>query len=165
MIIDPFRPTDVFPRPLVLEWDAARYQPNYLRLPGTEAQLQQSIIDILTARGVTIWAADAGAKQLRGRAIAQLKKAGVAKPDRLLRGKTGVKAGMSDLPGVLNPSGRAIYIEVKKPAFLGVRGQVLSAAGVPTDDERAFLLAVHAAGAAAGVAWSVRDALWIVGLE
>lgn len=63
--------------------------------------------------------------------------------------KTGVPQGYSDLAGVAYPSGKAVFIECKTPT------------GKPTIQQCAFLLAMLAAGANAGIAHNAEEALAI----
>ncbi|MDY6148933.1 MAG: VRR-NUC domain-containing protein [Porphyromonas sp.] len=62
---------------------------------------------------------------------------------------SGVPKGYSDLSGVCYPSGRALFIECKTPK------------GEPTEAQCIFLLRMLAAGANAGIAHSVDEALLI----
>ena len=63
---------------------------------------------------------------------------------------TGVPVGFPDLFGFRRSDGRAVFIEVKMPGKK------------PTEKQAAFLDAVRAAGALAGIARSVQDAIEIV---
>lgn len=63
--------------------------------------------------------------------------------------KSGPPQGYSDLSGVCYPSGKALFIECKTPE------------GKPTQPQCLFLLAMLAAGANAGIAHSVEEALLI----
>lgn len=63
--------------------------------------------------------------------------------------KTGVPPGYSDLSGVAYQSGKAVFIECKTPT------------GRPTIQQCVFLLAMLAAGANAGIAHNVDEALAI----
>lgn len=63
--------------------------------------------------------------------------------------KTGVPPGYSDLSGVAYPSGKAVFIECKTPT------------GRPTIQQCVFLLAMLGAGANAGIAHNVEEALAI----
>lgn len=63
--------------------------------------------------------------------------------------RTGVPQGYSDLSGTAYPSGKSVYIECKTPT------------GKPTIQQCVFLLAMLAAGANAGIAHNVDEALAI----
>lgn len=63
---------------------------------------------------------------------------------------SGLPRGFSDLFGVL-PGGRSAFIEVKGPN------------GKATEDQRNFIMQMAKLGAAAGIANSVENALWICG--
>ena len=64
---------------------------------------------------------------------------------------TGLPEGFSDLFGHRLSDGRIFYIEVKKPG------------GRVRDNQKKFLKAMRDSGALAGIAYSVEDALKIIG--
>ena len=64
---------------------------------------------------------------------------------------TGVPKGFSDLFGVRNSDGRAVFIEVKAPD------------GEPSEEQLNFIEQMKNSGAIAGVCYSVEDALKLIG--
>lgn len=134
-------------RPHPFHFDRSRYPAVYLMTPRTEAQVQREILRALAQAGTAAWAFDAGGKAMRGRA-----------------GAGGAGAGTAGLPDVIGilPGGRALFIEVKRPAWID--GTVKRPAGKPSPAQVNFLIIACDKGAAAGVAWSVSDALEIAGV-
>lgn len=108
----------------------------------SEAQIQRSILDLLTARGILAWTVDAGGRALRR---GQDPHGSVA------------PRGLPDLQGVL-PGGRALFIEVKRPEWLTTSALQWKPAGEVSQDQARWLQALAASGAVVGVAWSVEDA-------
>lgn len=154
--------------PFVHEFVASRYPPGYLRSGISEAQVQDAAIAALRARKALVYPVDAGAKVLRGRAVGALRARGVRNPEAMLAGRTGAGvAGLADLIGVL-PGGRALFVEVKAPAWLAPSpktGRLIQkrAAGEPTDAQLSFLEEAWYRGAVAGVVWSALDLDALVG--
>lgn len=65
---------------------------------------------------------------------------------------SGLPTGFSDLFGVM-PGGRAVFLEIKAPG------------GRVTEAQRRFVAGMHRLGAAAGIAYSVEQAMWICGVK
>lgn len=149
--------------PFPATWDASCYGVLYLAA-GWDEDLVQADILMGTARaGFSLWPVDAGGKRARGGVQKVLRGAGredLAKT-AAAAGKSDTPAGHSDLVGCLAPWGRAVFLEVKRPARI-IRGKVDRPAGVPDQDQLAFLLARHREGALVGVVWSLGDALAIL---
>lgn len=130
------------------------------RAPISEAQLQRAILEALHFNRILAWPVDAGAKKMRGKALKGMKLLGgdsKACTAFMKKGKGDAPVGFPDIVGVL-PGGRALFIEVKRPAGIG------QDKGRPTPEQRHFIAIAVKAGAAAGFAWSVDDALEIAGL-
>lgn len=138
-------------------FDRERYPRNYLLMHPDEDGLEATALSFLAARGIPCAKTDAGAKRLRGRAAGALRRAGVERPDALLRGATGVKQGLTDIVGALPPLGRGLFVEVKQPAWLDARGRIVRSANTPTQDQLDFLNSMHRAGALVGVIWHISD--------
>lgn len=156
-------PPTVFPFPHT--WDRARYPQAWLCTRPSEATVQTQILALLARLGVRAFPTDAGAKTLRGRAIAVVKGAGgsAAAIAVMNRGRAGAAvAGVCDVIGTL-PGGRSLYVEVKRPEWLTWRpdrGGVVTqyqSPGQPTPAQLQFLLDMHTQGALVGVAWSTDD--------
>jgi hypothetical protein len=151
------------------EWDQARYSESYLRLGSLHDAVVARCLTWIRVHHHFALEVDVGAKLLRGRAAGALRRAGVAKPSAVLFGRTGAgMAGLVDLVGVAE-NGRAIFVEVKAPAWLvpsKKTGRLVQkrAADVPTTQQMAFLREVHRRGAYAGVAWHERDLDGIFGV-
>lgn len=142
-------------------FDAGRYAPGYLRLGLSEDQVVSGIVRRLQARGAEVDVVDVGAKQLRGRAVAALRRRGVRCPESVLLGSAGAgKRGAADVRFVL-PGGRAGFIEAKKPGLWveGMRGRLVQelAPGQPTEEQLEYLASRSRLGAVVGVAWSWTD--------
>lgn len=163
--------------PFPYRFDPARY-PRALLFGGLdEARIQADIAEALRLLRITPDWVDSGAKAMRGKAWGALmrllgslgihgpKAEAMARP--VLNSLGGVSAadkGRSDLSGVLAPNGRAWFIEVKAPPQLDpATGNILKPAGKPSPEQIAYLLEKHQQGAIVGVAWSVDDALAILG--
>lgn len=150
------------------EFDASRYATAYLRTGISEAQVQVATLAALRARRALVFPIDAGARLLRGRAVGALRRAGARQPERHLVGLTGAGvAGLADLVGIL-PGGRALFVEVKAPAWLAPSpstGRLIQkrAAGEPSEAQLRFLADARRWGAAVGVVWSARDLDTILG--
>jgi hypothetical protein len=123
--------------------------------------VQQAILAVLPYLGVFAFPIDAGAKALRGRAFGALRAANLG--TSALAGRTGAaEKGVSDIIGV-RKDGRAVFIEVKKPALLDIYGKVLEPPGKPSKAQLDFLLTGHLHNAIVGVAWSTSDVDFILG--
>lgn len=144
-------------RPYPWRFDAARYPSSYLSVPWDEAKVQAAVLDHLTARGVVAFPVDAGVKAVR----AVMRVAGKHTLPAVGR------KGVSDLVGAQPPVGRAIFIEVKRPAWLqfhpgGVGFKTLRYATQPTDEQLRFLDDMWRCGATCGVTWGHFDLDWIL---
>lgn len=148
--------TQTYPFPW--QFDPARYSDMYLMGQVTETQVQKSIVSFLRALLVDVVPIDAGGRRQRGRMIGAAKAAGVNLAG-VQHAKTGaaIPAGFADLEATLAPNGRALYIEVKAPAWRDVDGTVIRSCGSPSGDQLRFLLAKHKRGALVLVAWSSED--------
>ena len=102
----------------------------------TERQVEAAIQEAFRYRHrITLWKIDAGGRGLRS-----------AGP-KVSRGSTGIPAGFPDLLGLEPVSGRAVFIEVKRPG------------GKPAPHQAAFLALLRGMGAVAFWADSVDSAL------
>lgn len=143
-------------------FDPSRYPEVWLRSGLDEARVQALLLAHLRARGCWCWTVDVGARALQGRAAGALRRAGVRRPEGLLRGRApGGEAGLPDIHGIA-PGGVPLYVEVKRPAHLVVSpktGRLIQArpAGEPTPQQLAFLAKARSLGALAGVAWGPQD--------
>lgn len=152
--------TEAYPFPW--KFEAHRYPSAYLMQRNTEDQVQRSILDLLALYKIDAIAIDAGARRQRGRMMGAWKKSGL-ELSAVHAGISNVKiwysmpAGFSDLAGTLAPDGRSLYIEVKAPAQVDTKGRIVKRAGVPSEDQLAFLLSKHKRGAIVLVAWSSLD--------
>lgn len=102
--------------------------------PPLEKDIQKSILDYLELRHVPHWRANTGAAWLPGRG---------GKPQLVRFGFRGV----SDILGILPPSGRWLAIEVKRPGK------------EPTADQKWFLTMIRDNGGLVIVAHSVEDVI------
>ena len=157
-------------RTYLWQWDRCRYKTSWLCLRPTEDDIQAATMARLSFMGIPAAVVDAGAKKLRGRAIGALRRQGLGARDAsaLLRGDTGILAGLVDIVGTIPPAvhrlafpwGIPLFIECKAAAHLepvaGGHRQIASP-GKPTPDQLAFLDAMHGAGACVGVIWSSDD--------
>lgn len=130
-------------------FDRSRYPVEYLDREWSEAIVQKDILRELHRVGIAAFAFDSGGKAMRARA-----------------GAGGAAVGAAGLPDVIGwlPGGKGLFIEVKRPALI-IDGRIIKRAGMVSDEQAAFLTRAHAAGCAAGVAWSAWDALLIAGVE
>ena len=102
----------------------------------TERQVEAAIQEAFRFRyRITLWKIDAGGRGLRS-----------AGP-KGARGSTGIPAGFPDLLGLEPVSGRAVFIEVKRPG------------GKPAPHQAMFLALLRSMGAVAFCADSVDSAL------
>jgi hypothetical protein len=148
--------TESYPFPW--RFDPARYFDVYLMRQMTEAQVQRDILALLHSYDVDAVPIDAGGRRQRGRMMAAAKKIGVALAG-VQNVKTGsaIPRGFADLEATLAPAGRALYIEVKAPAWIDVHKKVIRKAGEPSEEQLQFLHAKHLRGALVLVAWSADD--------
>lgn len=144
-------------------FDRTRYALPYLCAGVPESEVQATTLRHLAALGIPAIAVDAGAAKLRGRAWGALKRAGVQDPGAELNGTTGAGiAGLTDIVGCL-PGGRALFLEIKRPAqfapskaSLG-RLVVRKEPGAPTTQQIGFLTTMGQAGAVVGIIWGPGD--------
>lgn len=147
---------------MITVFDRSRYPEAWLRLGPTERQVQAQVLAHLRGQGCWCWSVDVGAAALQGRAAGALRRAGVRRPEALLRGRApGGEPGLPDVHG-LTRDGRPIFVEVKRPAHLVVSpatGRLIQRheAGAPTPEQLAFLAKARSKGALAGVAWGPTD--------
>lgn len=155
-------------RPYLWQFDPSRYKRAYLFGKVHEAQVQADIRSALGLLGIQVDWIDAGGAAIRGKIMGALRRMGFSEEvvKKVLAAISDVSAstvGHSDLSGVLWP-GVPFFIEVKAPAWLRpTTGGVLRPAGIPSADQLDFLDGKHRDGALVGVAWSVDDALGILG--
>jgi len=152
--------------PFPWKFERERYPDYYLMRCVTETLAQRNILELLHSFSVDAVAIDAGGRRQRGRMIAAAAAAGVALSG-IQNAKTGkaVPKGFADLEATLAPVGRALYIEVKAPAWLDDRGRVSRSAGCATQEQLEFLLSKWQRGAAVMVAWSATDVQKFLGEE
>jgi hypothetical protein len=142
-------------------WDSSRYLRSQLLSGLGEEAVVQEILEWAWVKhrlvGVVI---DAGAKKLRGRAAGALTRAGAGKAAiaKMNAGQTGAGcSGLSDIVFHLKPSGRAIWVEVKRRAWHRVDGTVQRPHGRPTLEQVAFLEARASEGCLVTCAWGWQD--------
>lgn len=147
---------------MITSFDRSRYPEAWLRHGFDEKRVQALLLQHLRGRGCWCWTVDVGAAALQGRAAGALRRAGVRRPEALLRGRApGGEPGLPDIHGIA-ADGRPLFVEVKRPQHLVVSpktGRLIQrhAAGEPTPEQLAFLAKARARGALAGVAWGVVD--------
>jgi len=146
------------------KFERTRYTEHYLMKRVTEAQVQSDIVQLLNAYKVDATAVDAGGRRSRGRIVAAAAAKGID-ASSLGKIKLGgeLPKGFSDLEATLAPNGRALYIEVKAPAWLNEKGNIDAAAGKPSDDQLEFLFSKWRRGALVMVAWSQTDVMDYLG--
>lgn len=164
----PVRPAEL---PFPWKWDRSRYPDVLLLSHLSEATVQAQVLRGLHELGIAAWPVDVGGKTVRGRAFGALKRAGVKDATSVLRpshpGGGDGTPGFVDVPGVL-PGGRALFLEVKAPAWYSLSRARPGAlvkdrdAGEPSDAQLDFLWEAHCHGAVVGLVWSLRDAISIV---
>lgn len=86
----------------------------------------------------------------------------LAKEAGKVKGASWLPAGSPDLHGLLVPLGRSVYLEMKKPAQLGLRWKWIGKPGEPSPEQLTFLLAKHRTGCIVGIVWSLQNALDIL---
>jgi hypothetical protein len=153
-----------FPPPFQVAFDHARYPPAYLRLGLDEDQVQARVVARLRALGWFAHPVDAGAREVRGRVRGALGRCGItsAAVFAALANGGAAEDGFPDVVGVYRGTGRALFVEVKRPASMEPSPRtgrliVKRPAGQPTPQQVAFLTEARRCGAAAGVVWSERD--------
>jgi hypothetical protein len=150
--------------PFPWRFDRSRYTDLYLASQVTEEQVQKAIIEFLAIFRIDAMPIDAGGRRQRGRMMGAARAAGVdlAGVQNVKTGRQ-IPAGFADLEATLAPIGRALYIEVKAPAWINEEGKIIRAAGHPSPDQIEFLFSKHRRGAVVLVAWSAPDVEEIVG--
>lgn len=148
--------TESYPFPWKFEGE--RYSDHYLLQQVTEAQVQKSILELLALYDVDAVPIDAGGRRQRGRMMGAAKAAGVelAGVQNVATGAA-IPAGFADLEATLAPYGRSLYIEVKAPAWLDAKRNIIRRAGEASAQQLEFLLAKYRRGACVLVAWSSKD--------
>jgi hypothetical protein len=141
-----------------------KFTRHYLMSRVTEAQVQIDIIELLLAYRVDVAAIDAGGKRARGRLMGAARNAGVdlAGVQNVKTGRA-IPKGFADLEATLAPQGRSLYIEVKAPPWMDHRGNIVRAAGEPSEEQLAFLLGKFRRGALVMVAWSATEVMDFLG--
>jgi hypothetical protein len=144
--------------PFPWKFERARYPDLYLMQRVTEAEVQRNVLALLHSYSVDAIAIDAGGRRARGRMMAAAKSSGISLSG-VAHAKTGggIPAGFADLEATLAPGGRALYIEIKAPAWLDGDGRIVRAAGQASAEQIEFLFSKFARGAFALVAWSPTD--------
>jgi len=152
--------------PFPFRFDSARYSDLYLMSQLTEALVQSQILELLRVYRVDAVPIDAGGRRQRGRMMAAAKAAGVSLSG-VQSAKTGsaIPSGFSDIEATLAPHGRAVYIEVKAPAWIDSRKRIVREAGKPSAEQLDFLLQKYQRGALVMVAWSSIDVEGFLGGE
>ena len=158
-------------RPYLHVFDASRYPRAFLFGKVPESQVQADVLAATALMGLHLEVVDAGFAAIRGKFYGAMLRAGIKEPmaRAVLKGLTGISAadpGRSDLSGSMAPDGRAVYLEMKAPAWINPKtGGTVRPAGVPSPEQLAFLDARAREGCIVGVCWSVGDALDILGVE
>jgi hypothetical protein len=158
-------------RQYLWKFDPARYSRAYLWGQVTEKSVVRDIVSYLSGFRIKADVVDSGGAGMRGQIYSAVRRAEIEErraravinhlPDMAL-----APVGFSDLSGVLAPDGRAFYIEVKAPAWKCAKtDKFLRRAGAPSPVQLAFLDYKAGLGAIVGVAWSMRDAMEIIGLD
>jgi hypothetical protein len=145
--------------PFPWQFDRALYPDLYLMSRVSEGRVQTDIVDFLQLYKIDAVPIDAGGRRQRGRMMGAARAAGVdlAGVQNVKTGRA-IPAGFADIEATLAPTGRALYIEVKAPAWIypGTK-KLLRSAGRPTNDQLEFLLSKYERGALVMVAWSAAD--------
>jgi len=144
--------------PFPWQFDPKRYRAHYLMSSLPEARVQADIVELLTRYRVDVMAIDAGGRRQRGRMMAAAAASGVDLGG-IQHVKTGsaITKGFSDLEATLAPLGRALYIEVKAPAWIDGESKITRKAGEPSQEQLDFLLEKYRRGALVLVAWASAD--------
>lgn len=137
-----------------------RYSRFYLSSCVSEKKVQQDIVKLLETYRVDVAAIDAGGRRARGVMMARAKASGIP-IGKLASVKVGsaIPAGYADLEGTLAPSGRSLFIEVKAPAWIDAKGNIIRAAGAASREQLEFLYEKHNRGAYVMIAWAAKDVL------
>lgn len=145
-------------------FERQRYADLYLLSQVTESQVQKQILELLHAYSVDAVAIDAGGRKQRGRMMAAAKQSGVALAG-LQNVKTGfaIPEGWPDIEATLAPKGRALFIEVKAPAWIDGKGKIIRAAGRPSVEQLDLLHSKQDRGAKVLVAWASTDVTEFMG--
>ena len=145
--------------PFPWRFERSRYPDLYLMSRVSEGRVQTDIVDFLQLYKIDATLIDAGGRRQRGRMMGAARARGIDLAG-VQNVKTGsaIPAGFADIEATLAPTGRALYIEVKAPAWIypGTK-KILRSAGRPTNDQLEFLLAKFERGALVMVAWSAAD--------
>jgi hypothetical protein len=144
--------------PFETTFQIENYPEFYLMSMIHESQVQKEIVELLKIYRIDVAPIDAGGRRSRGVMIARAKAQGI-QIGKLASAKTGsaIPAGYADLEGTLAPSGRALFIEVKRPAWIGANKKVIRAAGIPSQEQLDFLFEKHRRGAFVLIAWAAKD--------
>jgi len=155
--------------PFPWQFEAGKYQAFYLLSEVPESNVQEAILGLLHSFKVDAIAVDAGAKELRRTLAARMRRIGLAPATigNLLSGGLGgeIPAGHSDIVGTLAPSGRSLYIEVKRPARIDSHGTIVARPGEIDREQLDFLLAKYKRGSIVMIAYSVDDVSEFLGDE
>jgi hypothetical protein len=155
-------PDEGAPRSFPFPWQFRRenYTELYLLSDVREGAVQADILQLLKNYRVDPVPVDAGGRRARGVLMGVAKKAGM-NIGTLAGVKTGgaITKGFADIEATLAPSGRALYIEVKAPAYYSTSMRLLRGAGAPSDEQLEFLLEKYKRGAVVMVAWSAAEVL------
>jgi hypothetical protein len=161
----------VIDRAYLCRFDSSRYPRAYLYGRVSEKQVQSDIIQMLALRfRLTAYSIDSGGQGMRGAVYRSIIRSGVSVS--LARAIVGnldgippAPVGHPDLVTSLAPSGRAIYIEVKRPAGILPDGKIIQQAGSPSPEQLSFLDKKYREGCIVGVAWSANDVVEIIGID
>jgi hypothetical protein len=149
--------------PFPWRFERQRYSDLYLLSQVTENQVQKQILELLHAYDVDAVAIDAGGRKQRGRMMSAARVRGIQLAG-LENIKTGaIPEGWPDLEATLAPKGRALFIEVKAPAWIDGKGKIVRAAGRPSVEQLDLLHSKHDRGALVMVAWSLDDVTLYLG--
>ncbi len=142
------------------------YSDNYLLQQVPEEAVQKAALDRLAAERIPALAVDAGANMTRKTIASRLRRQGV-NPAVAFRTVGASFAGLTDIVGTLPWNGRALYVEVKAPAWYRLDRKnhlrVVRDAGEPSLEQLAFMDTMAEAGALVGVVWSPEDMADLIG--
>ena len=157
-------PLEPEPYPFPSIFRPSNYSDLYLMSCVPESQVQHDIISLLKTYRIDAVPIDAGGRRSRGVMMGAAKAAGIS-IGKLANFKTGraIPSGFADLEATLAPSGRALYIEVKAPAWCDQGKRFLRTAGAASPEQLDFLLEKHKRGAVVLVAWSANDVVEFLG--
>lgn len=143
--------------PFPWRFERQRYSDLYLLSQITENQVQKQILELLHAYKIDAVAIDAGGRKQRGRMMSAARVRGIQLAG-LENIKTGaIPEGWPDIEATLAPNGRALFIEVKAPAWINGKGKIIRAAGRASVEQLDLLLSKWHRGARCLVAWSMDD--------